>query len=50
MTAKTLTDEDRQRLNGFVMAIVQKAGSVRETFLAEVRDLLAAAVRHSRSG
>jgi CheY-like chemotaxis protein len=50
MTAKTLTEEDRQRLNGYVMAIVQKAGSPHQTFLAEVRDLLAAAVRHSRGG
>ena len=45
MTAKDLTDEDRKRLNGSVRAIVQKAGSSCDTFLAEVRDLLAASLR-----
>ena len=48
MTAKTLTDEDRRRLNGSVRAIVQKAGSARDTFLAEVRELLAASIRRQR--
>ena len=48
MTAKDLTDEDRKRLNGSVRAIVQKAGSTRDTFLAEVRDLLAASLRRQR--
>ncbi len=47
MTAKDLTEEDRQRLNGYVRAIVQKDGSTRDTFLAEVRELLAAAVRRT---
>ena len=48
MTAKDLTDEDRKRLNGSVRAIVQKAGSSRDTFLAEVRELLAASIRRQR--
>jgi CheY-like chemotaxis protein len=48
MTAKDLTDEDRKRLNGSVRAIVQKAGHSRDTFLAEVRDLLAASLRRQR--
>jgi signal transduction histidine kinase/CheY-like chemotaxis protein len=50
MTAKDLTEEDRQRLNGYVMAIVQKAGSTRDMFLAEVRDLLAASLHRPRPG
>ena len=49
MTAKELTDEDRQRLNGSVRAIVQKAGSSRDTFLAEVRALLAASIRRRQT-
>jgi GAF domain-containing protein/DNA-binding response OmpR family regulator len=48
MTAKDLTEEDRRRLNGSVRAIVQKAGSSRDSFLAEVRDLLAASIRRQR--
>ena len=48
MTAKELTDEDRTRLNGSVQAIVQKAGNSRDTFLAEVRDLLAASFRRQQ--
>ena len=48
MTAKDLTDEDRKRLNGSVRAIVQKAGSARDTLLAEVRELLAASIRRQR--
>ena len=48
MTAKELTDEDRTRLNGSVQAIVQKAGNSRDTFLAEVRDLLAASLRRQQ--
>ncbi|MFN8634130.1 MAG: GAF domain-containing protein [Chloroflexota bacterium] len=49
MTAKELTDEDRQRLNGSVRAIVQKAGSSRDTFLAEVRALLAASIQRRQT-
>jgi CheY-like chemotaxis protein len=50
MTAKDLTEEDRRRLNGYVRAIVQKAGAPRETFLTEVRELLAASLRQARPG
>ena len=50
MTAKDLTDEDRRRLTGYVRAIVQKAGAPRETFLAEVRGLVLASLRHSAPG
>jgi GAF domain-containing protein/DNA-binding response OmpR family regulator/anti-sigma regulatory factor (Ser/Thr protein kinase) len=48
MTAKNLTEEDRQRLNGYIMAIVQKAASSRDVFLSEVRDQLATSLRHAR--
>jgi signal transduction histidine kinase/DNA-binding response OmpR family regulator len=41
VTAKDLTDEDRERLNGDVAALVQKGGSNRDDFLAEIRDLVA---------
>ncbi len=49
MTAKDLTEEDRRRLNGYVRAIIQKAGAPRETFLTEVRELLAASLRRPPS-
>jgi len=45
ITAKDLTPEDHRRLNGYVAAIVQKSAYSREALLAEVRDLLATAVR-----
>jgi len=45
MTAKTLTAEDRQRLNGSVEKILQKGECTREEFLREVHDLVAASMR-----
>jgi CheY-like chemotaxis protein len=48
MTAKDLREEDRQRLNGYIMAIVQKAASSRDVFLSEVRDQLATSLHHAR--
>jgi CheY-like chemotaxis protein len=45
ITAKDLTAEDHQRLNGYVAAIVQKSAYSREELLAEVRDLVATSVR-----
>ncbi len=50
MTAKDLTDEDRRRLDGYVRAIIRKAGGTRDTFLAEVRELLAPSLRRARPG
>ncbi|MFN8523464.1 MAG: GAF domain-containing protein [Chloroflexota bacterium] len=47
MTAKELTDEDRERLDGRVRAIVQKAGAAHESLLVEVRSMLRAAVQPS---
>ena len=49
MTAKDLTEEDRRRLNGYVRAIVQKAGTSTELFLAELREQLATSVRRPRA-
>jgi CheY-like chemotaxis protein len=48
VTAKELTAEDRQRLNGYVERILQKGAYTRDTLLAEVRDLVAACVARRR--
>jgi CheY-like chemotaxis protein len=40
ITAKTLTDEDRRRLNGGVERVLQKGAFSRETLAAEVRSLV----------
>jgi signal transduction histidine kinase/DNA-binding response OmpR family regulator len=40
MTAKDLTSEDRERLNGEVARIIQKGTTSKEQFLAEVRALV----------
>jgi CheY-like chemotaxis protein len=42
ITAKDLSDEERQRLNGGVQRIVLKGAKDREALLAEVRELVAA--------
>src|SRR4029079_17355787 len=41
ITAKDLTAEDHERLNGEVMRIIQKGSTGTEQLLAEVRELLA---------
>jgi GAF domain-containing protein/CheY-like chemotaxis protein len=48
VTAKDLTAEDRQRLNGYVERILEKGAYSRDTLLAEVRDLVAACVARRR--
>ena len=48
VTAKELTAEDRQRLNGYVERILEKGAYSRGTLLAEVRDLVAACVARQR--
>jgi len=48
VTAKELTAEDRQRLNGYVERILQKGAYTRDTQLTEVRDLVAACVARRR--
>jgi CheY-like chemotaxis protein len=41
VTAKLITAEDRERLNGYVMAIMEKANFDRDRFIAEVRRAMA---------
>jgi signal transduction histidine kinase/CheY-like chemotaxis protein len=48
VTAKDLSREDRDRLNGYVQRILQKGAYSREQLLAEVRDLVAASVARRR--
>jgi CheY-like chemotaxis protein len=43
ITAKTLTEEDRRRLNGGVERVVQKNALDAESLLAEVRAVVGAA-------
>ncbi|HXX12287.1 MAG TPA: GAF domain-containing protein, partial [Burkholderiales bacterium] len=51
VTAKDLTAEDHERLNGSVVRILQKGAYDREDLLAEVRALLAASIESKkRSG
>ena len=44
ITAKDLTEEDRQKLNGYVEGILQKDASSPEKLLLEVRDIMAASI------
>ena len=48
VTAKELTVEDRQRLNGYVERILEKGAYTRDTLLAEARDLVATCVARRR--
>ena len=41
VTAKHITPEDRERLNGYVMSIMEKANFDRDRFIAEVRRAMA---------
>jgi CheY-like chemotaxis protein len=45
LTAMTLTEADRRRLNGEVERVVQKRGQTRDELLQEIGDALAACVR-----
>ncbi len=49
VTAKDLSHDDRERLNGHVQKILQKGTHGREQLLAEVRELVAASVARRRS-
>ncbi len=49
VTAKDLSHEDRERLNGHVEKILQKGTHGRERLLAEVRELVAASVTRRRA-
>ena len=44
ITAKDLSRDDHERLNGYVQRILQKGAYTREQLLAEVRELVAASV------
>ena len=48
ITAKDLTREDRERLNGYVQKILLKGAHGREQLLAEVRELVATSVARRR--
>jgi CheY-like chemotaxis protein len=50
VTAKDLSREDRDRLNGYVQAILRKGAYDRQQLLAQVRDLVAASVRRRAGG
>jgi CheY-like chemotaxis protein len=43
VTAKDLTEEDRRRLNGEVVGLIEKGGMDRESLLAQIREQVAAA-------
>jgi CheY-like chemotaxis protein len=45
VTARDLTEEDRQRFNGGVERIIQKGGYAGDDLLREVADALSACVR-----
>ena len=49
ITAKDLSRDDRERLNGYVEKILQKGAYGREQLLAEVRDLVSQSVARRRT-
>src|SRR6266581_1208305 len=48
ITAKDLSHEERDRLNGYVQRILQKGTHGRDQLLAEVRELVATSVARRR--
>jgi signal transduction histidine kinase/DNA-binding response OmpR family regulator len=48
VTAKDLTEEDRRRLDGDVAGLVQKGGSGRDEFLAQIRELVETTTARNR--
>jgi CheY-like chemotaxis protein len=50
ITARDLSREDRERLNGYVQKILQKGAHGRDELLAEVRDMVATSVARRRPG
>jgi CheY-like chemotaxis protein len=48
ITAKNLSPEDHERLNGSVARVLQKGALSRETLLGEVRDLVMTSARRAR--
>ena len=49
ITAKDLSPEEHERLNGYVARVLQKGALSRETLLGEVRDLVAASASQRRA-
>jgi signal transduction histidine kinase/CheY-like chemotaxis protein len=49
VTAKALSEHERQRLNGHVECIIQKSSQSRQELLAEIRDLVARVRRQSQT-
>jgi CheY-like chemotaxis protein len=49
VTAKALSEHERQRLNGYVECIIQKGSQSRQELLAEIRDLVARVRRQSQT-
>jgi|GEM_PF-2752528 len=47
VTAKDITLEDRQRLNGYVELILQKSAFSREQLIAEIRELVTNSIRRA---
>ena len=50
ITAKDLTEEDRQRLDGYVKRILQKGAYNHEALLREVRELVVACTARNQTG
>jgi CheY-like chemotaxis protein len=48
ITAKDLSPDDHERLNGYVARVLQKGALSRDTLLGEVRELVAASARAGR--
>jgi len=46
VTAKDITEEDRRRLNGDVVGLIEKGGLDRESLLAQLREQVAATRTH----
>jgi CheY-like chemotaxis protein len=46
VTAKDITEEDRRRLNGGVVGLIEKGGLDRESLLAQLREQVAATRTH----
>lgn len=49
ITAKTLTNEDRLRLQGHVQKVIQKGGFNHQELLSELRDIVAESVQRARA-
>jgi CheY-like chemotaxis protein len=48
VTAKELTADEREKLNGQVTRVIQKGGGTRDALLAQIHELVAAGARAAR--